>query len=563
VTTSFHRIVVAWIVGFFACLGAISPAQALRMSVDGDKIIMEGPVEDSEVFRFSALLDEYKDQIKTVVFRKSPGGDADTSYRVASIIRQRGLGTAATGNCASGCAIMFMGGVRRQLTDENTRGTYIGFHGVYDPRGNARLGSRPFLKQAMMSYADGKADSELVDRWIALPREGLIYFFDPNRMRRQSDGVSTFLCPAAPKGAFENCEGIQKTAYDLGILTSRDLIKLAPESPSDDLFSSLDPEMVKELEEATAAMEKKDVATVLRVVRSWADKGIPQAQNLMGRMHQQGRGLAKDEAEAAVWYRKAAENGYVEAQNSLGRLLRNGTGVPKDVAEAAKWFLKAAEQNNADSQNYLGVMYENGEGLAKDPAQAAVWYRKSAENGNMQAQANLATLYRDGKGVAKDSGEALTWFRKAADQGDARSQNAVGLIYRTGSGVARDDTEAVKWYRMAAEKGYAAAQSNLGVVYSKGYGVERDDAQAAVWYTKAAEQNYATAQENLAELFEAGNGVPQDYVQAHKWFSLAFNRVSDQKIKDRINGKREKLLPKMTTAQIAEAERLAKAWKPK
>lgn len=55
-----------------------------------------------------------------------------------------------------------------------------------------------------------------------------------------------------------------------------------------------------------------------------------------------GRGVAKDPAQSAYWYRKAADQGDPNAQNQLGYLYSWGIGVERDPAEAAKWFMRAA-----------------------------------------------------------------------------------------------------------------------------------------------------------------------------------------------------------------------------
>ena len=60
-----------------------------------------------------------------------------------------------------------------------------------------------------------------------------------------------------------------------------------------------------------------------------------------------------------------AEAGEAESQVELGRCYEKGQGVAKDQVEAAKWYRKAAEQNFARAQNNLGVCYEKGEGVAK------------------------------------------------------------------------------------------------------------------------------------------------------------------------------------------------------
>ncbi len=115
---------------------------------------------------------------------------------------------------------------------------------------------------------------------------------------------------------------------------------------------------------------------------------------------------------------------------------------------------------------------------------------------------------------------ALRIFRQLAEQGDAKAQSRLGHIYRDGRGVTQDYTEAVRWYRKAANQGFSLAQYSLGTMYSEGW------------------------------------GVPQDYVQAHMWYNL----VAAQGYVGRIS--RDSLAEKMTPAQIAEAQRLAREWKP-
>ncbi|MBP2679069.1 MAG: hypothetical protein H6Q82_2134, partial [Deltaproteobacteria bacterium] len=60
-------------------------------------------------------------------------------------------------------------------------------------------------------------------------------------------------------------------------------------------------------------------------------------------------------------------------------------------------------------------------------------------------------------------------------------------------------------------------------------------------------------------------GVLQDYVLAHKWFNLAASRYPASEIDARKKAihNRDLVASKMTPAQIAEAQKLAREWKPK
>ena len=133
-------------------------------------------------------------------------------------------------------------------------------------------------------------------------------------------------------------------------------------------------------------------------------------------------------------------------------------------------------------------------------------------------------------------------------------------MYELGRGVPQDDAEAVKWYRKATEQGHAEAQYILGVMYAEGrQGVPQDYAEAVKWWRKAALQGYALAQFLLGLMYAEGLGVSQDYVLAHKWINLFAARggeAGDTAFRDFVAS----IASKMTPAQIAEAQRLAREW---
>jgi len=66
-----------------------------------------------------------------------------------------------------------------------------------------------------------------------------------------------------------------------------------------------------------------------------------------------------------------------------------------------------------------------------------------------------------------------------------------------------------------------------------------------------------------------GEGVPQDYVQAHFWFNLAASGTFAEKSRLANDPQtsaataREEVASKMTLAQIAEAQRMVREWKPR
>jgi TPR repeat protein len=108
-----------------------------------------------------------------------------------------------------------------------------------------------------------------------------------------------------------------------------------------------------------------------------------------------------------------------------------------------------------------------------------------------------------------------------ADQGSDIAQSTLGFIYWNGDGVPKNEAEAVKLFHLAADQGNAFAQAQLGFVYLNGF------------------------------------GAPQDYILSHMWSSLS----AAQGMPSAMNN-RELVEKRMTREQIAEAQKLAREWKP-
>jgi uncharacterized protein len=164
-----------------------------------------------------------------------------------------------------------------------------------------------------------------------------------------------------------------------------------------------------------------------------------------------------------------------------------------------------------------------------------------------------------------DYATALQLSRPLADQGDARAQSILGLIYYGGRGVSRNDNEAVRRFRHAADLGNATGNLYLGVMFADGRGVPQDYAEAARWYRLAADLGDAQAQYNLGLAYAKGEGVSPDNVSAHMWFNLAAARfpASDLRSRDAAVRNRDLVAGNMTPEQLAEAQKLARDWKPK
>jgi len=163
------------------------------------------------------------------------------------------------------------------------------------------------------------------------------------------------------------------------------------------------------LEDGMEAYQEKDYLKALQVWRPAAQAGDAEAQYRLGVLYAEGKGVAPNDAEAALWFERAAEQGVAMAQYNMGASYFEGTGVRKDVAAAAKWFRRAADQGVALAQLNLGLLYASGAGVPQDNIEALKWidlaiYALPA--GGVRSDAAKAVADVAGKMTSEDIQEA-------------------------------------------------------------------------------------------------------------------------------------------------------------
>ncbi|MCB9278089.1 MAG: DUF2610 domain-containing protein [Lewinellaceae bacterium] len=290
-------------------------------------------------------------------------------------------------------------------------------------------------------------------------------------------------------------------------------------------------------------------------LKTQAEKGDPEFQNLLGLSYNYGFGTPVDSSLSFYWYEKAAKQGHPSGMGNLAIAYRFGFGAKQDYDKAAEWYTKAADIGFMTGFQGLGEMYHFGLSFEKNDSTALEYFRKAAEQDLPEAQDWMGTMYANGFGVKKDPDEAVWWYRKAAEAGYTQSQNTLGTKYHNGEGVPVNYKEAQKWYLLAAEKDDAYAEGNLGLLYdnkkifndktqaekwfrraaqhdgatginmlaqyyyNSEAGLSKDDPEASVWYNKAAENNHGFAQLAIAKIYETGNKhFEQSDSLAAKWY---------------------------------------------
>ena len=88
------------------------------------------------------------------------------------------------------------------------------------------------------------------------------------------------------------------------------------------------------LEDADAAVKKRDYATAVRLLRPLAEQGNPNAQYTLGVFYDNGLGVPQDRIRSYMWFELSASQGREGAAAFRDLIARRMT--PEQIAEAQK-----------------------------------------------------------------------------------------------------------------------------------------------------------------------------------------------------------------------------------
>lgn len=181
--------------------------------------------------------------------------------------------------------------------------------------------------------------------------------------------------------------------------------------------------------------------------------------------------------------------------------------------------------------------------------------RAATDEGDAEAMYITASLCFYGKKVKQDYKSAAHWLEKAADKGLVLAQYHLAIMNEEGKTIPQNDRKAFKWYGKAARQGLAQAQYKLGLMYKTGMGTPSNQVNAVWAIESAALQGHADAQNMTGKFTEEGKKL--DLVGAYKWYVIATSSGSSEASKNR-----DSLRPYLTNRQAADAQLLARAFKP-
>jgi TPR repeat protein len=248
-------------------------------------------------------------------------------------------------------------------------------------RGDAALGILPIaeIDEMVATYRE-LGEAGMLEAWMSLAH----YHDDPNGLHESLDEAAEAACRALSLGS------VEARAY-LRHFLPRFAQDIAPPAHAADAARALHAKLESDRDGTVHYLAglfafhgfgvTRDVVECARLHAIGAEKGDPDAMFEMYVLLSTGTGVAKDEAAALVWCRRAADENQPRACYNMGAFYATGRGVERDEAEAIRWYERASDFGSGAATATLAYMIHRGDGCVADPARAEELFALAEELG--------------------------------------------------------------------------------------------------------------------------------------------------------------------------------------
>ena len=236
-------------------------------------------------------------------------------------------------------------------------------------------------------------------------------------------------------------------------------------------------------------------STLLRMITSAAEIGSPEAMAVLGRFHEKGFLVRKNQMKAAMEYLGALRLEFPRAASLLWALFQEKKFVQQvhalalegdpDAEVVCAGFISlgfdtefppqesvillsmASAKHNLDAMIEIGLCYYLGRGVAMDKNRAVEYWAEAATMGSLEAEIRITATNIIGNLHQKDYAASIPELDSAAQKGSLLAQVALAYCYETGTGVAENRPNAVRLYRESAYRGSQLAIYALKKMYDE------------------------------------------------------------------------------------------------
>lgn len=237
---------------------------------------------------------------------------------------------------------------------------------------------------------------------------------------------------------------------------------------------------------------KSNSPGALKQLESIAQKGDPDAQNMMGWLYDNAKyGVRKNPSSAVAFFKSAANQGNEVAIYNIGVLSYYGRGMPLNVNTAYEWFMRAAQSKLVTRACVRAAVL--GIQSKKEPFQIDTNVQCATNRGSATGYFLRGKLeYQAGRFNA-----ASGWLIKAANAMEPNAPWLLSRLYSHSPGLSIDNVLAAGWWEIGARLNPRKAGVNASGLAS--FGLTDEERAKAVhfaqsWITrhsKVAPINYA------------------------------------------------------------------------
>ena len=141
-----------------------------------------------------------------------------------------------------------------------------------------------------------------------------------------------------------------------------------------------------------------------------------------------GHGVVRNKIMALKLYRSAARLGEPNAMFNIGLFSERGEGCEKNMRNAFSWFRKSARAGCIDAMYKVAYSYDVGRGICRNRELAFSWYKKAARKGHADAMFKVAYAYDVGRGSRRNRALAISWYKRAAQKGNLDAKWNLSLL---------------------------------------------------------------------------------------------------------------------------------------
>lgn len=236
-------------------------------------------------------------------------------------------------------------------------------------------------------------------------------------------------------------------------------------------------------------------------------------------------GKAGSPQQALALFKKNCDAGRAPACNSVGTLFEEGgESVAKDELQAALYYRKACDGKSGAGCKNLADLYANGRGVGKDETKALEFYSLACTLGATNGCTQAAKRRMTPKMEKPELQRVYAMLDRGCDGHDGEACDLLGAMSEQGRPpvVARSLETAYQYYGEACVFRWASGCFHAGSMVERGLGTTRDARRAVMLYARACAMGDANGCSSAAMIyFRGGSDVDRNPELAKMLFRRA------------------------------------------